>query len=65
MICQRFRTDWEKCLPSGEYGVTIGRTLLGLAVLGGLWRRVSQEWRCSPHAPGFSRSNPHDINHGR
>ena len=45
MICQRFRTDWEKCLPSGEYGVMIGRTLLGLAVLGGLWRRVSREWR--------------------
>ena len=21
--------------------------------------------RCSPYAPGLSRSNPHDINHGR
>ena len=44
MICQWFCSDWEKCLPSGEYGVTIGRTVLGLAALGYLWRRVSQEW---------------------
>ena len=33
-----------ECLPSGEYGVTIGRTVLGLAALGELWRRVLQEW---------------------
>ena len=45
MICQRFCTNWEKCLPSREYGVTIGRTVLGLAASGDLKRRVSQEWR--------------------
>ena len=44
MLIQWFCSDWEKCLPSGENGVTIGRTVLGLAALGYLWRRVSREW---------------------
>ena len=34
MICQRFRTNWEKYLLSGEYLSTIRRTVLGLAALG-------------------------------
>ena len=45
MICQRSCTDWEKQLPSIEYGVTIGRTVLGPDPLVGAWGRVSQEWR--------------------
>ena len=27
VICHQFHTNWEKCLLSGEYGVTIGRTI--------------------------------------
>ena len=51
VICQRLRTDWEKYHSCGEYGFTIGRTVLGLAAM----RRVVQEgvtgveesfWRC-------------------
>ena len=45
MICQHFYADWEKCLPFVEYGVTIGRTVLGLAAVGGLYRRALREWR--------------------
>ena len=45
MICHWSRTDWEKVLPSIEYGVVIGRTVLGLEALVCLWRRVSREWR--------------------
>ena len=45
MMCQWFRTDLENCLPSDEYGVTTGRTVLELDNLGVLWRRVSREWR--------------------
>ena len=33
MICHRFHTNWEKCLLSGEYGVTIGRTIFGACCL--------------------------------
>ena len=44
MICQRFCANWEKCLPSGEYRVTIGRNVLWLTALE-LWKRVSREWR--------------------
>ena len=29
MICYWSRTDWEKFLPSIEYGVIIRRTVLG------------------------------------
>ena len=43
MMCQHSSTDLEKCLPSSEYGVTIGRTVLELDAMGVLWRRVSQE----------------------
>ena len=43
MMCQHSSTDLEKCLPSSEYGVTIGRTVLELDAVGVLWRRVSQE----------------------
>ena len=28
MMCQGFHTDLENCLPSDEYGVTTGRTVL-------------------------------------
>ena len=45
IICQRLCANWEKCLPSGEYGVTIGRNDLGLTALEELWKRVSREWR--------------------
>ena len=45
MTCHWSRTDWEKVLPSIEYGVVIGRTVLGLEALVGSWRRVSREWR--------------------
>ena len=39
--------DWEKCLAFGEYGVTIGRTVLGLAALGNLCHGSGGElWRC-------------------
>ena len=34
MICQWSRTDLENCLPSDEYGVTTGRTGLGLDAFG-------------------------------
>ena len=37
--------DWEKYLPSVEYGVIIGRTVLELYALGGLLRRMSLRWR--------------------
>ena len=30
MICQWSRTDLENCLPSGEYGITTGRTVFEL-----------------------------------
>ena len=45
MIFQRFCTNWEKCLPFGEYRVTIGITVLGIAVLGNLWSSVSRDRR--------------------
>ena len=45
MICHWSRTDWVKVLPSIEYGVVIGRTVLGPEALVGSWRRVSREWR--------------------
>ena len=34
MMCQWFCTDLENCLPSDEYGVTSGRTVLELDALG-------------------------------
>ena len=34
MICQWSHTDLENCLPSHEYEVTTGRTILELDVLG-------------------------------
>ena len=34
MICQWSCTDLENCLPSDEYGVTTGRTGLGLDAFG-------------------------------
>ena len=37
-------TYWEKHLPSIEYGVTIGRTVLGPDPLVGAWGKVSREW---------------------
>ena len=54
MICQRPHTDWEKDLPSIEYGVTIWRTFWDLMLWsvcgewchgsgGGLWR-CSERW---------------------
>ena len=50
MISEWFCTDWEKYLPSREYGVTIGRTVLGLAAMGdcggGCHRSVGELWRC-------------------
>ena len=45
MICHWSRADWVKVLPSIEYGVVIGRTVLGPEALVGSWRRVSREWR--------------------
>ena len=44
MICQRSCTYWEKHLPSIEYGVTIGRTVLGPDSLVGARGKVSREW---------------------
>ena len=34
MICQWSRIDLENCLPSDEYGVTTGRTVLELDTFG-------------------------------
>ena len=45
IMCQWSRTDLENCLPSDEYGVTTGRTVLELDALGVLQRRVSREWK--------------------
>ena len=47
IIMQWSRTDWKKGLPIGEYGATIGWTVLELDALVFLWRRLSQEWRRS------------------
>ena len=47
MRCHWSRTDWEKFLPSTEYGVMIERTVVGPDALVGSWRRVSQGWRRS------------------
>ena len=45
MMCHWSRTDWKKLLPSTEYGVIIGRTVLGPDALVGSRRRVSRVWR--------------------
>ena len=45
MICQRFHTDLESCLPFNEHGLTTGRIVLELDALESLKRRVSREWR--------------------
>ena len=45
MRCHWSRIDWEKLLPSTEYGVMIGRTVVGPAALVGSQRRVSWGWR--------------------
>ena len=45
MICYWSRTDWEKLLPSTEYRVMIGRTVMGPDALVGSQRRVSLAWR--------------------
>ena len=42
MICRWSCTDWEKLLPSTEYGVMIGKTVVGPDALVGLWKRVSR-----------------------
>ena len=44
MVSHWSRTDWEKLLPSIEYGVIIGRTVVGPDALVGSWRRVSRGW---------------------
>ena len=41
MICHLSRTDWEKLLPSTEYGIMIVRTAVGSDALVGSRRRVS------------------------
>ena len=45
VICQQPHIDWEKHLPSIEYGVRIRRTVLGPDVLWCSWTRVPREWR--------------------
>ena len=45
IMCQWSHTDLENCLPSDEYGVTTGRSVLELDALGVLQRRVSREWK--------------------
>ena len=45
MICHWSHTHWEKLLPSIEYGVIIGRIVVGPDALVGSWRRLSQELR--------------------
>ena len=45
MIYHRSCTNLEKCLPFGEYGVTIGRIVLELDARRVLSRRMAREWR--------------------
>ena len=40
MMCHWSPTDWEKLLPSTEYGVMIGRSVVGPDALVGSRRRV-------------------------
>ena len=45
MICYWTGTDWGKLVSSTEYGVMIGKTVIGPYALVGSQRRVSRGWR--------------------